>query len=183
MWQKKNGLKLKDLCKILQQYECQHCKAIENLTVDHVIPLHAKGFDHIANFQILCYTCNHKKTNIVMNNFLLAIKVTDFIQIIRQKTKKYNDFSYNYTCAVISNYFGIKDILSCDYYLIPMTELVNLSTYLNAYGIRNYGLHNFLKVKIKKVFTESNFLLKYNPNFILTYEFNQELVNSFELYI
>lgn len=45
----KNGLK------------CKTCFSIENITVDHIIPISKGGSDAIENLQLLCRSCNSKK--------------------------------------------------------------------------------------------------------------------------
>jgi hypothetical protein len=40
---------------------CRKCGAINNLTVDHIIPLSKGGSNDDDNFQILCTSCNRKK--------------------------------------------------------------------------------------------------------------------------
>ncbi|MDQ0429418.1 5-methylcytosine-specific restriction endonuclease McrA [Planomicrobium stackebrandtii] len=54
---------------IIEQYKllnkrnenCAHCSSIENLQVDHKIPLVKGGLDTIENLQFLCGTCNLEK--------------------------------------------------------------------------------------------------------------------------
>ncbi|MFA6199191.1 MAG: HNH endonuclease signature motif containing protein [Bacteroidales bacterium] len=181
MWIKKNKLKLADICVLLNQYKCQYCSSEIALTIDHVIPLHKNGFDHISNFQILCKRCNSDKSCNLKNDYIPVIRIKDFLEMTRRNTNKYSEFSYNYFCQVISNYFGVDNIVLLEYHCVSIRELSNLKEYLNAYGMRNYGLLDIInshELKIKNVHLESKFVLKYNPVFMLSDEFNMELINS-----
>lgn len=40
---------------------CVACGAIEDLSVDHIIPQSAGGPDEFSNYQTLCMTCNRVK--------------------------------------------------------------------------------------------------------------------------
>lgn len=44
-------------------YKCAVCGTIENLTIDHVIPLSKGGSDEIKNLRILCRAHNSKKSD------------------------------------------------------------------------------------------------------------------------
>jgi 5-methylcytosine-specific restriction protein A len=42
---------------------CRHCRSTALLQVDHVVPISRGGTDDIANLQILCRTCNLRKSD------------------------------------------------------------------------------------------------------------------------
>lgn len=42
-------------------YQCQYCKGVNDLVIDHIIPLWRSGANVIDNMQVLCRTCNAKK--------------------------------------------------------------------------------------------------------------------------
>lgn len=44
-------------------YKCQHCKIDKSLTVDHIFPLSKGGSDELDNLQLLCRSCNSKKSS------------------------------------------------------------------------------------------------------------------------
>lgn len=52
--------------KILEryQYRCVFCGDYRNLHIDHVVPLSKGGTNDESNLQVLCRTCNLKKSNI-----------------------------------------------------------------------------------------------------------------------
>jgi 5-methylcytosine-specific restriction endonuclease McrA len=53
-------------------YQCQSCgkQQLEtNLTIDHIIPLACGGSNDISNLQVLCFTCNRKKTDNIDTRF------------------------------------------------------------------------------------------------------------------
>ncbi len=43
---------------------CEICGSIENLTIDHIIPLSKKGTNENSNLRCLCLKCNQKKRNL-----------------------------------------------------------------------------------------------------------------------
>jgi hypothetical protein len=43
--------------------KCRRCLGTENLEIDHIIPLSKGGRHDEDNFQVLCRTCNRKKSN------------------------------------------------------------------------------------------------------------------------
>lgn len=47
--------------KILSFGKCQNCGRVDNLTVDHIIPLSQSGTDDPKNLQCLCWRCNRQK--------------------------------------------------------------------------------------------------------------------------
>lgn len=46
---------------------CLRCGAMEDLTIDHVVPLVLGGSNHISNLQLLCRTCNSWKNARIMD--------------------------------------------------------------------------------------------------------------------
>lgn len=44
-------------------YECQTCKTVDDLTIDHIIPLSKGGSDELENLQLLCRRCNSLKND------------------------------------------------------------------------------------------------------------------------
>ena len=40
---------------------CQHCETMDDLTIDHIIPLSKGGLNDDDNLQVLCRKCNNKK--------------------------------------------------------------------------------------------------------------------------
>lgn len=42
-------------------FVCLHCGAIEDLTVDHILPWSLGGSDELDNLQTLCRPCNSRK--------------------------------------------------------------------------------------------------------------------------
>lgn len=43
------------------KWRCLDCSAVENLTVDHIVPVILGGTDELENLQTLCRKCNSKK--------------------------------------------------------------------------------------------------------------------------
>lgn len=44
--------------------KCRYCKATENLTIDHKVPLIQGGKDEPKNYQTLCKRCNGIKSGL-----------------------------------------------------------------------------------------------------------------------
>ena len=42
-------------------HKCQNCASVENLQIDHIIPLCRGGYEEESNMQVLCQKCNLKK--------------------------------------------------------------------------------------------------------------------------
>lgn len=42
---------------------CKNCMSVENLQIDHKIPLTLGGYSNIENLQLLCHSCNSRKSN------------------------------------------------------------------------------------------------------------------------
>jgi 5-methylcytosine-specific restriction endonuclease McrA len=55
-----NWKRLSKQLRLLQPY-CSICKATNDLTVDHIIPLSSGGFTVESNLQVLCRRCNSSK--------------------------------------------------------------------------------------------------------------------------
>ncbi len=54
------------------KYQCQSCgkqHGETDLTIDHIIPLARGGSNDISNLQVLCFSCNRKKTDQIDNRF------------------------------------------------------------------------------------------------------------------
>jgi len=50
-------------------YKCNCCGSTYNLTIDHIIPISKGGFPKsMNNLQLLCLTCNQKKSNKITKN-------------------------------------------------------------------------------------------------------------------
>ena len=64
--------------RILKKYnnKCVRCESTQNLEVDHIMPLTRGGRHNEDNFQILCRSCNRKKSNNIDYEYL---KQTYFI--------------------------------------------------------------------------------------------------------
>lgn len=49
--------------------ECVYCGTSENLTVDHMTPLHRGGAENISNYQPACRSCNADKRNMTHEEY------------------------------------------------------------------------------------------------------------------
>jgi len=54
--------------------KCVKCGSMENLTIDHIIPLSEGGTHYHTNLQTLCWICNQKKASIIPFTFWQKIK-------------------------------------------------------------------------------------------------------------
>ncbi len=45
-------------------YKCLNCKSENNLSIDHIQPIHNGGENKLSNLQTLCKSCNSKKSTI-----------------------------------------------------------------------------------------------------------------------
>lgn len=55
--------KIRKLIMQLGYYECAKCGSTERLEIDHIIPVSRGGGNEYGNLQVLCKTCNLKKSN------------------------------------------------------------------------------------------------------------------------
>ena len=42
-------------------FGCRRCGTVENVSIDHILPLSRGGTDDLDNLQFLCRSCNSKK--------------------------------------------------------------------------------------------------------------------------
>jgi len=66
------------------QSQCQECGAIENLEIDHVIPVSRGGTSDYDNLQVLCRACNRRKRTKIPN---LRSKVGQPLQMYAPETE------------------------------------------------------------------------------------------------
>lgn len=48
---------------VRDQYQCQYCGDTNAITVDHIFPFARGGGHEIENLQVLCKSCNQKKSD------------------------------------------------------------------------------------------------------------------------
>lgn len=53
---------------ISRQNVCCFCGSDKDLTIDHILPLSRNGSNDIKNLQILCRSCNSRKSNKIITN-------------------------------------------------------------------------------------------------------------------
>lgn len=46
-------------------YCCAKCGSVKDITLDHIIPKCKGGRDIIENLQLLCFSCNQEKGNLI----------------------------------------------------------------------------------------------------------------------
>ena len=79
---------------LYKQYDgrCQLCGkklTLDNMTLDHIVPLNLGGADRLENIQIACFACNQFKSNIRPEDF--EQKIID-IFLYQMKQKCANDW-------------------------------------------------------------------------------------------
>ena len=62
---------------------CGQRLVLENMTLDHIIPLSLGGKDDMENLQVACFACNQLKSNILPEDFINRI-----IKIFLYQTEK-----------------------------------------------------------------------------------------------
>lgn len=60
---------------------CGKRLSLENMTLDHIIPLSMNGKDEMENLQASCFTCNQIKNNIMPDDFMEKIMQISTYQI------------------------------------------------------------------------------------------------------
>lgn len=78
---------------LYKQYDgrCQLCGkklTLDNMTLDHIVPLNLGGADRLENIQIACFACNQLKKNILPEDFLN--RVTNVFMYQMEKKCKHN---------------------------------------------------------------------------------------------
>lgn len=78
---------------LYKQYDgrCQLCGkklTLDNMTLDHIVPLNLGGADELENIQIACFACNQLKKNILPEDFLN--RVTNVFMYQMEKKCKHN---------------------------------------------------------------------------------------------
>ena len=62
--------------------------ALDDMTLDHIVPLNLGGADGLENIQIACFVCNQLKKNILLKVFLN--QVTNVFMYQMEKKCKHN---------------------------------------------------------------------------------------------
>lgn len=78
---------------LYKQYDgrCQLCGkklTLDNMTLDHIVPLNLGGADRLENIQIACFACNQLKKNILPEDFLN--RVTNVFMYQMEKKCRHN---------------------------------------------------------------------------------------------
>lgn len=78
---------------LYKQYDgkCQLCGkklTLDDMTLDHIVPLNLGGADKLENIQIACFACNQLKRNILPEDFLN--RVTNVFMYQMEKKCKHN---------------------------------------------------------------------------------------------
>ena len=66
---------------------CGQRLLLENMTLDHIVPLSMGGEDSMDNLQVLCYDCNQLKSNILPDDFMDRI-IKIFLHQAEKKCSK-----------------------------------------------------------------------------------------------
>ena len=75
---------IRDRILIRDGCRCAYCSSMENLEIDHIIPLSRGGREDEDNMQILCRQCNRKKFNSVdFRDFITIGENPEYIRIDR----------------------------------------------------------------------------------------------------
>lgn len=77
-------------------YYCQNNLPLEEVTVDHFIPLSRGGVDHVENLKISCYPCNSIKRSLhpnkekrIYKKFLSFVQTHPSIKDLKKSTNQY----------------------------------------------------------------------------------------------
>ncbi|NBP60230.1 MAG: HNH endonuclease [Candidatus Fonsibacter lacus] len=65
-----------DLLRIYKELgqSCVVCKTTKDITIDHIVPISKGGTNNQENLQILCRSCNSKKRDKTMKDFLIDVQ-------------------------------------------------------------------------------------------------------------
>jgi len=86
--------------------KCGRCQSTENLEIDHIIPLSKGGRHDEDNFQVLCRTCNRKKSNkFDVDKFFKADIAPDCIFVARAISDHMAAFSSKELKSIIAQKF------------------------------------------------------------------------------
>jgi hypothetical protein len=155
------------------QNKCLNCSSDYKLTLDHIIPLDKQGLDGIANLQILCFTCNTRKGNslTVENTKVVVAQAVRDLFIYRTKA----DLGKEYAREVFKSAFG--EITP--YSVIKVTDLFKLYEYANVFKLNGLLFKvKFEELKVYRVPKNSEYIVEYNPSFMLSSEMNERNISN-----
>jgi hypothetical protein len=150
---------------------CVVCGSRSKLTVDHIYPKSVGGANHIANYQIMCYTHNQNKCNYIdysVKTFDVYYANTFFAAI-----HKTNLFNINYRKTILRNCFGVDQLDNNSWIL--KSELPAILDFLKLYGIEMD-----LDLPVETI-TRPEYIMKYNPNYRVSLHRTKELVEQIYL--
>lgn len=74
---------------IQRDKKCLNCGSIENLTVDHIVPISKGGTNVLVNLQTLCESCNFRKGNQIqwswLERIILALHVENLLTNLKNE--------------------------------------------------------------------------------------------------
>lgn len=147
------------LQQIKNQYFCSTCGSRKKLTIDHIIPRSKGGAEsHIANFDILCQTCNWIKGNQILDEYNEYVSFDHIISI--PKTIKQRLYGKRFFNALVESSLGFHIVDNC---VIPVEDMPKINEYCSIYGLY-LPQFNTIKLPTKNV---GKYLTRFDPNYVL----------------
>jgi hypothetical protein len=149
---------------------CIKCGTKKNLTMDHIIPRSIGGArNHIANLQVMCRDCNHKKASKIYEPYEEYVLLERIISCGTKEAKWSKIYGTKILSAIVRSAVQY-DMDSRS--LLRKNDVPKLLEYANLYRVNLKHNIEYTKLPIKNA---QKYVKEFNPN----YEMSEEVLHSY----